>query len=136
MFHRLLQAGALVAVLLGCFQIAFAQGDGCKLDVREFEGRHILAGGCPTVRCSTTTRDVCNPGSFTVDGVNYEYCVCGSSFHTGAECILGFHRHPNSDDEGTAQCFREDCPADTHTCRMITTGDPDAGLRQVTCVCR
>jgi hypothetical protein len=136
MFHRLLQAGALVAVLLGCHQIAFAQGDGCKLDVREVEQRQYLVGGCPMLRCNTANRDVCNPGWFTVEGEKYQFCVCGASYQTEADCILGFHAFPNAEDEGQAKCFRAHCPHDTHTCRVITTGDDGAALRQVTCICR
>ncbi len=136
MLIRFLQAAALAAILIGGVELARAQGDGCRYDVRFAQGTYHRLGGCPRLLCNPDYNDYCNEGSFTLNGIVYQYCVCGSSSATSALCILGFSPSPSNPSVGNVHCMVEDCLYQGLWCYVALQPGENPHLAHVTCACR
>ncbi len=113
--HGLLTLAAWALLVLGVAQVAEAQYDGCKMDIRDhptIPGKYKKHSSCNTSHVCFSPF-VCKTGTST-NGYELCYCPFGDTF-----CLLGFDPDTPGGTTGDAMCFTVNCTGD-----CLLMGDP------------
>jgi hypothetical protein len=123
-------AFAAILIVMGAYEVAFAQQDGCKLDVRRDNRTGIiwLFGGCSGT-CNGGSNN-CVPGTITdTYGMQWSVCLCDD---LSALCLLGFMPWSPGGSTGMSHCFQWLCPIECEP-ESFQTQDPE--VDSMDCLC-